>query len=66
LLSRKLGADRAMRQRGLGEKPSYPRMRVSSTPQLLDTIIDISEYWIARLRGRRRKGKSSLRANGSQ
>jgi hypothetical protein len=25
---------------------------VSSTPQLLDSIIDASEYWIARLRGR--------------
>jgi hypothetical protein len=27
---------------------SYPRRRVSSTPQLLDFTIDASEYWIVR------------------
>jgi hypothetical protein len=27
---------------------------VSSTPQFLDSIIGLSEYWIARFRGRRR------------
>ena len=38
---------------------------VSSTPQLLGSIIDVSEYWIARFRGRRRKGTPSLRAQRS-
>src|SRR5882757_5452739 len=32
----------------LHKKPSYPRKRVSSTPQLCESIIDASEYWIAR------------------
>jgi hypothetical protein len=29
-------------------------MRVSDTPQLCDSTIGASEYWIARFRGRRR------------
>jgi hypothetical protein len=29
---------------------------VSSTPRLLGSLIDVSEYWIARLRGRRLQG----------
>jgi hypothetical protein len=32
--------------------PSYPRRRVSSTPRVLDSLTDASEYWIVRLRGR--------------
>jgi hypothetical protein len=31
---------------------SSPRTRGSSTPRLIDSIIGVSEYWIARLRGR--------------
>jgi hypothetical protein len=30
-------------------------------PQLLGSITDVSEYWIARFRGRRRPGASSRR-----
>src|SRR6266436_7899607 len=42
-----------------------------STPQLCDSIIGASEYWIARFRGRRRlrvlaRSRPSLRANGSR
>jgi hypothetical protein len=35
---------------------------VSSTPQLFGSVMNASEYWIARFRGRRRKEKPSLRA----
>jgi hypothetical protein len=38
----------------LHQRLSSPRKRGTSTPRLIDSITGVSEYWVARFRGRRR------------